>query len=107
MQTFTQDHIGTTARNNPFIVSISEKLSITPSVAFVPGLVPHFGSMTPREIEILELMGKGLSMKGTARELGISAGTVKWHIRNIYQKLGACSRDDALSKARQWQLIQW
>ncbi|PTU31905.1 helix-turn-helix transcriptional regulator [Stenotrophobium rhamnosiphilum] len=65
----------------------------------------YFGSLSPREIEILESLGRGLSMKGTARGLAISPGTVKWHVRNLYCKLGASSREDALSKARLRQLI--
>lgn len=65
----------------------------------------YLGSLSPREIEILESLGRGLSMKGTARGLAISPGTVKWHVRNLYWKLGASSREDALSKARLRQLI--
>ncbi|PTU30851.1 response regulator transcription factor [Stenotrophobium rhamnosiphilum] len=56
--------------------------------------------LTPREIEVLVLLGTGLSVKGVARELIISPGTVKWHVKNLYYKLGASSREDALSKGR-------
>ncbi|MES2488908.1 MAG: helix-turn-helix transcriptional regulator [Pseudomonadota bacterium] len=63
------------------------------------------GFLTPREIEILEILGIGLSVKGAARELDISPGTVKWHVKNIYYKLGASSREDALSKARLRKII--
>ena len=63
-------------------------------------------SLTIRETEILELLGKGLSMKGTARDLAISPGTVKWHVKNLYEKLGASSREDALFKARLSKLIR-
>lgn len=62
-------------------------------------------SLTSREAEILELLGTGLSVKGAARELNISPGTVKWHVKNIYYKLGASSREDALSKARLRKVI--
>lgn len=61
--------------------------------------------LTVRETEILELFGKGLSVKGAARIFDISPGTVKWHVRNLYDKLGASSREDALSKARLRQII--
>lgn len=64
------------------------------------------GLLTPREMEILERLGRGLSVKGAARELSISPGTVKWHIKNIYYKLDANSREDALSKARQRKIIR-
>ena len=61
--------------------------------------------LTVRETEILELFGKGLSVKGIARSFAISPGTVKWHVRNLYEKLGASSREDALSKARLRKII--
>jgi DNA-binding NarL/FixJ family response regulator len=63
------------------------------------------GFLTPREMEILEILGRGLSVKGAARELAISPGTVKWHVKNIYYKLGASSREDALLKARLRKII--
>lgn len=62
--------------------------------------------LTVRESEILAILGKGLSMKGAARELAISPGTVKWHVKNMYEKLGATSREDALGRARLQQLIR-
>jgi DNA-binding NarL/FixJ family response regulator len=61
--------------------------------------------LTAREMEIMELFGTGLSVKGAARELAISPGTVKWHVKNIYYKLGASSREDALFKARQRKIL--
>jgi DNA-binding CsgD family transcriptional regulator len=61
--------------------------------------------LTEREHEILELAGQGLSVKGTAQTLGISPGTVTWHLKNSYLKLGASSREDALKKARAEKLI--
>lgn len=64
------------------------------------------GLLTRREIEILELLGTGLSIKGTARELCISPGTVKWHVKNIYYKLGVSYREDALLKARLQNIIE-
>lgn len=61
--------------------------------------------LTVRETEIMQLLGKGFSAKGIARSFDISPGTVKWHVRNIYEKLGASSREDALAKARQRKMI--
>ncbi len=50
---------------------------------------------------MLGLIGQALSIKSVARELALSPGTVKWHLRNIYGKLGAYSKEDALAKARE------
>ena len=62
--------------------------------------------LTERELVILALMGKGLSVKGVAQTLGISPGTVTWHAKNSYIKLGACSREVALRKARAQKIIE-
>lgn len=66
---------------------------------------PAAEHLTEREIGILALMGKGLSAKGVAQVLGISPGTVTWHARNSYLKLGASSKDVALRKARAQKII--
>lgn len=63
-------------------------------------------ALTGREIEVLKLAGTGLSRKGIAQALGISSGTVKWHLQNSYHKLGAGSREEALRRARDQNLIQ-
>ena len=51
-----------------------------------------FDSLTPREYEILELVADGQSNKIIARNLGITEGTVKLHIRSILKKLNIHSR---------------
>jgi two-component system nitrate/nitrite response regulator NarP len=48
--------------------------------------------LTPRERQVAFLVTRGLSNKDVARELGLSEGTVKSHLHNIFQKLGAKSR---------------
>jgi LuxR family maltose regulon positive regulatory protein len=61
--------------------------------------------LTQRELEILSLVAEGWSNKQVAAELYISAETVKKHLYNTYQKLGADSRITALSKARELGLL--
>ncbi len=51
--------------------------------------------LTPREIEVLELVGLGLSNQEIADHLVIEVGTVKNHVHNILQKLDVSSREDA------------
>lgn len=52
-------------------------------------------SLTAREVEVLELIAQGLSNKLIARELDISDGTVKVHVKHLLKKLGLRSRVEA------------
>ena len=49
-------------------------------------------SLTSREREIFFALAEGLSNKGVGRRLGLSEGTVKVHLHNIYSKLGVKNR---------------
>ncbi len=59
--------------------------------------------LTPREIEVLRLLVRGMADKAIAHELGIAHITVRLHLRNVYRKLGAQSRVDAVRIALQRQ----
>jgi DNA-binding NarL/FixJ family response regulator len=61
--------------------------------------------LTPREIEVLELLAEGLSNKAIAVELGVSDQTVKFHVASISGKLGAANRTDAVRLAARRGLI--
>jgi len=61
--------------------------------------------LTDREVEVLTLLAKGKSYRSIGEELFISANTIKFHIRNIYDKLQVKSKEDAISKANDQNLI--
>lgn len=61
--------------------------------------------MTLREQEILSLIVKGMSNREIADELVITIGTVKWHINQLYKKLGVRSRVQAIVRTRELNLI--
>ena len=56
--------------------------------------------LSPREREILELLAQGFSNKEIAQRVGISDGTVRWHLRHVYEKLHVRSRTEAALKFR-------
>ncbi|HEY2133914.1 MAG TPA: response regulator transcription factor [Acetobacteraceae bacterium] len=62
-------------------------------------------SLTPRELEILGLVGGGMSNKAIARRLGISAHTVKYHLEAVFAKLGVRSRAEAATQGLRRGLV--
>ncbi|MFN6541391.1 MAG: response regulator transcription factor [Nostoc sp. EkiNYC01] len=54
-------------------------------------------SLTPREIEVLVMLGSGLGNKAIAKRLHISEHTVKFHLSSIFQKLSVSSRTEAVA----------
>ncbi len=62
-------------------------------------------SLTPREIEVLQLLTQGLPNKGIAQRLGISDHTVKFHVNAILGKLGVQSRGEAIVQAVRLGLV--
>ena len=65
-----------------------------------------FQALTPRELEILALIARGLSNKDIARVLLANEFTVKAHVRNILAKLGVETRTEAAILAVQRSLVQ-
>ncbi|MGE0439994.1 MAG: response regulator transcription factor [Gemmatimonadales bacterium] len=61
--------------------------------------------LTPRELEILELIAEGLSNKEIADRVHVSENTVKTHSRRIFDKVGARRRTQAVQLGKQLRLI--
>jgi DNA-binding CsgD family transcriptional regulator len=61
--------------------------------------------LSEREIEVLNLLASGKTNSEVAGDLFVSVGTIKSHTGNIYRKLGAKSRAEALTRARELDLI--
>lgn len=81
----------------------------------MPGVAPTDGFraagedpplLTPRETEILTLVGQGMSNKAVARALGISVHTVKFHLEALFGKLEATSRAEAVAKGLRGGVIE-
>jgi DNA-binding NarL/FixJ family response regulator len=59
---------------------------------------PAYG-ITARELDLLQLVARGYSNRAIAQELSISENTVKYHMKNILQKLHAQNRTEAVTQA--------
>ncbi|GAA1366637.1 response regulator transcription factor [Arthrobacter rhombi] len=62
--------------------------------------------LSPRELELVGLLARGLVNREIARELFISESTVKTHLIHIYAKLGVDTRTAAIDRARSLRLIR-
>ncbi len=69
------------------------------------GVPDDTGGLTPREIEVLLLIAKGLTYVDIAQTLGMSTNTVTSHIKHIYRKLAVRSRGEAVFEAAQLGLL--
>lgn len=65
---------------------------------------PHAApaGLTPRQLDVLRALARGLPNKLIARELGLSEGTVKAHLLAVFRVLRARNRTEAVVLAQQW-----
>jgi LuxR family maltose regulon positive regulatory protein len=70
--------------------------------AAAPGLIDP---LTGRELEVLRLVAAGRSNQDIARELVVTLDTVKKHVSHILGKLGGSNRTEAVTRARELDLI--
>ena len=70
-----------------------------------PDVHPSVAPLSERELEVLKLVAAGLKNQEIAAELFVVLGTVKAHLNSIYRKLGVRSRVQAVSRARELDLL--
>ncbi|WP_026929699.1 response regulator [Glycomyces tenuis] len=80
---------------------IAEFSRARPAYAPIPVDGDGLASLTPRETEVLSLIGEGLSNAEIAAELGMAEATVKSHVTRLLAKLGLTSRVQAAIFARE------
>jgi ATP/maltotriose-dependent transcriptional regulator MalT len=66
---------------------------------------PLIEPLSERELEILQLLADGLNSREVAQRLVLSVGTIRWYLKQIYGKLNAHSRSQAIARARQLKLL--
>ena len=67
---------------------------------------PPLPDLSPRQVEILDAIARGLTNKEISTQLDISLESVKSHVKIILEKLGAGSRTEAASIAQRKQLLK-
>jgi|SRR5215210_7611709 len=79
------------------------------SVTSVPATPPTeavSAGLTPSEQRVLEALARGLTNKEIAQELWLTPQTVKFHLTNIYRRLGVANRTEAVRHAYQHRLVK-
>lgn len=66
---------------------------------------PIFEELTPREMDVLKLIGQGMSNRDIAERLFLSDGTVRTHVHHILEKLGLKNRNQAILYAMKYGLV--
>jgi LuxR family maltose regulon positive regulatory protein len=93
-------------RTRRLLAAFDGHTTVTASVAqSVAAAAPAAQLLTPRELEILRLVSVGMRNKEIATQLFISTATVKRHIANVYDKLNARHRTEALRRAAELSLL--
>lgn len=64
-----------------------------------------YGKLTPKELEILSLVAAGMRNSEIAGKLGMTEGSIKWYLQQIYDKVGTRRRQQAVERVRQLGLI--
>ena len=67
---------------------------------------PVAPTLTPRQMEILQSLARGLSNEDIAREFGLSKAGIKFHLLSIFRKLGVANRTEAVGYASRKHLFQ-
>lgn len=76
------------------------------SLPFPPATDGHVERLTPREIDVLEMLAEGLSNKMIAYRLSISEHTAKYHVNSILAKLNAGTRTEAVMRGVRLGLVK-
>lgn len=88
-------------------IYVGRKIAKPQSKEFAKNIAAiQYLGISAREQEVLELIALGRPNKIIARELAISPNTVKTHISNLFEKLEANNRTEAIQKARNLQILQ-
>jgi LuxR family maltose regulon positive regulatory protein len=93
------------AEDRDFVDRVLRAASVTHQDA-KKSVAPSANAMlTPKESQVLQLLAGGMPNKRIATSLGLSSETVKWHVKKLFTKLNAASRQHAVDRARMLGLV--
>jgi LuxR family maltose regulon positive regulatory protein len=84
-----------------YLERVTERSSRNGFRAEPPPQLAAVAQLSPREVEILKALAALMPNKRIAQVLNISPWTVKWHLKNLYAKLGVYTRDAAVARGRE------
>lgn len=93
------------ATMTPSIAFKTLKLFRNPTHSLTPTSTSNSVQLSAREIEVLEQFSKGLKYAAIAQNLFLSTGTIRKHVENIYAKLQAHNKVEAIEIAKKHKLI--
>ncbi len=82
------------------IASVEDQITVSVPRDFLIGSAANRGRLSAREEQVLRLVAEAMTNRQIANALSITEGTVKRHLRSIFDKLGAVSRIDAVNRYR-------
>lgn len=80
------------------VVSVAEGRMVFPFMNVDAPVTEGMDALTPRERDLLASLSDGQTNSQIAHELGISLNTVKFHLKNLYEKLGVNNRAQAVAR---------
>lgn len=98
------------AENSDLVTTIRKiaagKSVITPDIRRMLNEDPPLPELSPRQMEILSSITRGLTNNDIAKQLGISTASVKTHIMALFSKMGAATRSEAVAIALRKHLLK-
>ena len=95
-------HRGSSSEFTHTLLTLLRQTSVQINSAYITGNTSY---LTSREIDVLELIGDGLTNRQIALSLCLSTNTIKSHSLNIYRKLKVENRNQAVEKARRLGIL--